>query len=202
LDDEARGAASLASTTHGKVREPMLRLLQWLRTFGVRSRSGRWGYWPIDFGNPRVGFGQRPFASPSVFNWFRPGYIPPGTALSAAGATAPEFQILNESSTSQWVNAIDDLNLVSTDPVQFPWMDWAANMDAERALAHDARALVQRLNLMLAANQIADASVQRIVDILERGTWMPDPPSDAARRWRVIAAITLVMSSVEYLVQK
>ena len=81
-------------------------------------------------------------------------------------------------------------------------MDWAANMDAERALAHDARALVQRLNLMLAANQIADASVQRIVDILERGTWMPDPPSDAARRWRVIAAITLVMSSVEYLVQK
>ena len=202
LDDEARGVAGLASATHGKVREPMLRLLQWLRTFGVRSRSGAWGLWPIDFGNPRVGFGQRPFGSPSVFNWFRPGYIPPGTAMSAAGATAPEFQILNESSISQWANAIDELNLVSTDPVQFSYMDWELRFDAERALAHDARALVQRLNLLLAAGQVSDANVLRIVEILELGSTVTAEADAATRRWRVIAAITLVMTCVEYLVQK
>jgi uncharacterized protein (DUF1800 family) len=202
LDDEARGSASLQSLTHGKVREPMVRVLQWLRTFGVRSRSGRWGYWPIDFGNPRFGFGQRPFASPSVFNWFRPGYVPPGTALSAASATAPEFQILNESSISQWANFIDDLNLISTDPNQFDWVDWHATFDAERALAHDTGALVQRLNLLLAAGQFSDVSVQRMVEILERGSSVPASADQALRRWRVIAAVTLVMISVEYLVQK
>jgi len=205
LNDEARGAGSLQSPTHGKAREPMLRILQWLRTFDVRSQSGQWGYWPIDFGSARVGFGQRPFASPSVFNWFRPGYIPPGTAMSAAGATAPEFQILNESSISQWANAIDNLNLISTDPVQFPWNDWHTRFDAERAIAHDARALVLRLNLLLAAGQISPTNEQRIVEMLELGSWMPSDPAqagDETRRRRVIAAVTLVMTCVEYLVQK
>jgi uncharacterized protein (DUF1800 family) len=202
LDDEARGSASLTSPTHGKVREPMVRVLQWLRSFGVRSRSGRWGYWPIAIGDPRFDFGQRPFASPSVFNWFRPGYIPPGTAMSAAGATAPEFQILNESSTSQWANFIDDLNLVSTDPAQFDWVDWHATFEAERAIAHDARALVQRLNVLLAAGQLSDVNVQRIVEILELGSRLSAQSDQASRRWRVIAAVTLVMICPEYLVQK
>jgi uncharacterized protein (DUF1800 family) len=204
LDDEARGSASLTSPTHGKVREPMVRVLQWLRSFGVRSRSGRWGYWPIAIGDPRFDFGQRAFASPSVFNWFRPGYIPPGTAMSAAGATAPEFQILNESSTSQWANVIDNLNLRSTHPVQFG-EDWDARFDAERAVAADARALVQRLNILLAAGQLSPTTEERMVEILELGSWMPSDPAQITtdhRRWRVIAAVTLVMICPEYLVQK
>lgn len=202
LDDEARGAAGLASSTHGKLREPMVRVLQWLRTFGVRSLSGTWGFWPIGHSDARTGYGQRAFASPSVFNWFRPGYVPPGTAMAAAGATAPEFQILNESSVSQWVNAIDDLNLSATDPAQFIFMDWQADFAAERALAPDARALVQRLNLLLAAGQISEVNVQRVVEILELGATLTAAADEAERRWRVIAAVTLVMSCVEYLVQK
>ena len=206
LDEEARGAASLQSATHGKVREPLVRVLQWLRTFGVRSRSGDWGYWPMPYGEPRQWYGQRAFFAPSVFNWYRPGYVPPGTAMAAAGATAPEFQILNESSVSQWINAIDDLNLITTDPDQFTWCDWHASFTAERAIAHDTRALVQRLNLLLAAGQLSGETVQRLVDIVELGTWMPDDLSDphvpAARRLRTIAAVTLVMSCAEYIVQK
>lgn len=206
LDEEARGAATLQSTTHGKVREPMVRVLQWLHTFGVRSRSGDWGYWPMPYGEARQWYGQRAFVPPSVFNWFRPGYVPPGTAMAATGATAPEFQILNESSVSQWINAIDDLNLITSDPEQFPWCDWHADFGQEQAIAHDARALVRRLNLLLAAGQISDATMQRLVDILELGTWMPqdlsDPNTSAARRWRTIAAVTLVMGCVEYIVQK
>jgi uncharacterized protein (DUF1800 family) len=202
LDDEARGSASLQSPTHGKVREPMVRVLQWLRSFGARSRSGTWGYWPIGFSDARTDFGQRAFASPSVFNWFRPGYVPPGTAMAAAGATAPEFQIINESKVSQWANWINELNLLATDPTQFPWMDWQVDFAAERALAPEAGALVQRLNLLLAAGQISGANAQRIVEILELGSTVTSASDDAARRWRVIAAVTLVMNCVEYLVQK
>lgn len=203
LDDEATGAASLASSTHGKVREPMVRVLQWLRTFGVRSRAGHWGtHWPLAVGDPRSWYGQRPFVAPSVFNYFRPGYVPPGTAMATAGATAPEFQILNESSVSQWANAIDDLNLSASDPAQAAWMDWTVDFDAERALAHDTPALVQRLNLLLAAGQISATNVQRITEILDLGAPAGAALDAGQRRWRAIAAITLVMTCPEYLIQK
>jgi hypothetical protein len=61
---------------------------------------------------------------------------------------------------------------------------------------------VQRLNLLLAAGQISGANAQRIVEILELGSTVTSASDDAARRWRVIAAVTLVMNCVEYLVQK
>lgn len=42
LDDEARGAGSLADTGFGKLREPILRFAQWSRTFNARSEFGTW----------------------------------------------------------------------------------------------------------------------------------------------------------------
>lgn len=201
LDDEARSAFSLSSNTHGKVREPMVRVLQWIRTFRVRMRSGAWGYWPLDIGDPTNWYGQRAFTPPSVFNWFRPGYVPPGTAMAAAGATAPEFQIVNESSIAQWANAIDGLNLgaIGPSPSGSPWQ---ADVGAEIALAHDATALVWRLNLLLAAGQLSAANVQRIAEILTLGATVTADSGPDARRFRVVAAVTLVMCCVEYIVQK
>jgi hypothetical protein len=35
--------------------------------------------------------------SPSVFNFFRPGYVPPNTRIGQQELVAPEFQIANES---------------------------------------------------------------------------------------------------------
>ena len=39
-----------------------------------------------------------------MFNFFRPGYVPPNTAIAAAGKQAPEFQLLNETSTAGYIN--------------------------------------------------------------------------------------------------
>jgi hypothetical protein len=52
---------------------------------------------------------QRALAAPSVFGWFRPGYIPPNTAFAARNATAPEFQIVNESTTALWANQVEGM---------------------------------------------------------------------------------------------
>ena len=81
--------ATLASTSHGKLREPMLRFIQWARTFSVTSAAGSWKI--FDLSNAGEQLGQSPLRAPSVFNFFRPGYVPPGTALATADATAPEF---------------------------------------------------------------------------------------------------------------
>jgi len=48
--------------------------------------------------------GQQPFQSPSVFNFYRPGYVAPGTQSGAAGLTAPELQIVNEGSVIGYAN--------------------------------------------------------------------------------------------------
>jgi uncharacterized protein (DUF1800 family) len=215
LDDEAVGPTSLASTTHGKLREPMIRQLQWGRTFGVESAAGTWK-WAYNTDDPRYWYGQAPFFAASVFNFFRPGYVPPGTALAAAGATAPEFQIVNESTVSQWINSIESwvafgVYVVWPDSPGFPFpyqgpypgdgFDIRTDYASELALAHDAAALMRRLNLLLAAGQLSEATQRRIVAALEERTVTAASTAEE-KRFRVVAAIVMVMCCAEYLVQK
>ena len=82
LDNEARSPAGLSDPNFGRLREPMLRLVQWARTFGVGSTAGTWKIG--DLSEPDQPLGQSPLRSPSVFNFFRPGYVPPSTAIASA----------------------------------------------------------------------------------------------------------------------
>jgi hypothetical protein len=43
---------------------------------------------------------QSPLMSPTVFNFFKPGFAEPGT-IAAAGLVSPEFQIFNDT-TAMW----------------------------------------------------------------------------------------------------
>ena len=216
LDDEAQGAGGLVSPTHGKVREPMIRVFQWARTFNLQSVLGQWKF-GFDYGNPQYWYDQRPFYSGSVFNFFRPGYVPPGSALAATGATAPEFQIVNETTVSQWVNSIE---LVATSGIYVVWpdrpgfpqpyagpypgdgYDLVPDHTPEIALAHDPAALVRRLNLLLCAGQLSADTQARIVAMLSDGSTLSAASPAAQKRQLVGAAVTLVMCSPEYVVQK
>ena len=173
-----------------------------MRSFDGHSLSGQWRF-DLGVANPLSWYGQRPLAAPSVFNYFRPGHVPPGTVMAAAGATAPEFQIINESTVSQWVNFIDNLNLVSGVPsFRQPGTDIVTDFVREKPLASDLPALVRHLVLLLAAGQVSAATQQRIVEILQLGgAARPEDPDDF-KRFRVIAAVTLVMCCADYLVQK
>jgi uncharacterized protein (DUF1800 family) len=102
LDEEARSPAGLTQSSFGRLREPMLRLVQWGRTFGITSALGSWKIG--DLSNTASQLGQSPLRSPSVFNFFRPGYVPPSTALATSKAVAPEFQIVNESTVGGYLN--------------------------------------------------------------------------------------------------
>lgn len=102
LDREARLSQSLTSTTFGKLREPVLRYTALYRMTGARSNSGKFLYG--SWSTPTERLGQIPYMAPSVFNFFRPGYTPPGTGLSSTNLVAPEFQQLDESSAASYVN--------------------------------------------------------------------------------------------------
>ena len=187
LDTEARTPAD--TTTFGKLREPILRFTGWARACSVTSPSGLWAVG--DTSDAAKGLAQSPLRSPSVFNFFRPGYVPPNTALDAGELEAPEFQIANESSVVGCVNYLQRAVAGSI-------ADLTPDYTALLALADDASALFAELNLVLAANQVGAATLSTLetaVDTMASG-------SDTTRRARVNAALVLLLAAPEYIVQK
>jgi uncharacterized protein (DUF1800 family) len=209
LDAEARSNTNAGHSGFGKLREPMLRLVQWGRTFGIASARGSWKIG--DLSNPANQLGQSPLRSPSVFNFFRPGYVPPSTALSSSKTPAPEFQLVNESSVGGYLNYLQNVvrqgifvnapDLPQNTSNTSNGYDITAAYAAELALATNATALVSRLNLLLCAGQLTSASQSLIISALE-ATPLTTNSSDNARRDRVAAAVLLVMASSDYLIQK
>lgn len=156
-----------------------------------------------DYSDAGTRLGQSPLRSPSVFNFFRPGYVPPGTALSA-GAVAPEFQLVNESSVAGYLNFMQ--LVIDTGGVT----GLQAAYTAEIALAESPSAanplnLVNRINLLMGAGQLSAATVATITTAVGSmaGTVAGNATTTATNlRRRVCAAVLLVMASAEYLVQK
>ena len=193
LDDEARNVGTAAGTANspsfGKLREPMLRFTGWARAYSVASPSGAWAVGNTS--DPAKGLAQSPLRSPSVFNFFRPGYVPPNSPLGTAALVAPEFQIANESSV---VGCINFMQRAVASQVGDLTPDYTSLL----ALADDASALIAEINLVLAANQLSVATAATLtsaVQTLPAGT-------DALRRTRINAALVLVLAAPEYIVQK
>jgi uncharacterized protein (DUF1800 family) len=209
LDPEARGAAGLTSPLYGRLREPMVRFVQWGRTFGLRSARGTW---KIDnLSDPGTRLGQSPLRSGSVFNFFRPGYVPPSTSLATTGSVAPEFQIVTETSVSGYLNFMQNVirngYYVNAPDLPQGGSSAANGFDITCSYANllplvaDAAALVRKVALLLSAGQVSAATQARIVAALN-ATPVTATSNAATQLNRVAAAVLLVMASPEYLVQK
>ncbi len=198
MDVEARTTTSAAGA--GKLREPMVRAVQWARTFNVTSSTGQWNVG--DQSSTDYGLSQSPLRSPSVFNYFRPGYVPPRTGIAAAGLVAPEFQIHNESSTVSYLNYLS--NWVTG---EFGWgtnngkVDIKIDYSVLLPLASNTLALLNWLNMRLTAYQLTDGTLRAIYSSLNNYPVNANS-SDAVKLNRIYAAVLLIMASPEYLVQK
>ncbi len=195
LDDEATNAAGLTSPTFGKVREPVLRFTQWARNFGATSRTGNWTI--ANLSNPGTSLGQSPLRAPSVFNFYRPGYVPANTAIATNALVAPEFQIVTEVSVAGYINfmasTIGSVNGVNNDV--------KATYTRELAIVSDTAALLNRLSLLLSGNQLTDTTKATIKAALDAMT-VTDTSALADKERRVYLATLLVFASPDYLVQK
>jgi uncharacterized protein (DUF1800 family) len=188
-DVEARGPAALSDPEAGKLREPILRFVQWARVFKAVSISGAWAVG--DMSDAATRLGQSPLRSPTVFNFFRPGYVPAGTSIATAGLTVPELQLANESTVAGYLNFMQ----LAIPGGRF---DLKPDYSAELALATDATALVARIERLMCANQLlatSRATIVSAVNSIAAGT-------DAGKANRVYTAVMLMMACPEYLVQK
>jgi len=194
LDIEAR---TVPTGDPGKTREPVLRLAQWMRAFNAQSASSAFLIGTTD--DPATSLGQSPMRSPTVFNFYRPGYVPPNTAIATAGLVAPELQIVNEVSVvgdSNKMRSIVQNGIGSNSP-----RDVQPDYAAEMALAHDADLLVDRVNLLLTGGTMSAGTRSLLVTAVNS---IPYPGSNqtTARRNRARLAVLFTLSSPDYLVQK
>jgi uncharacterized protein (DUF1800 family) len=211
LDDEARNPQNVSSLKFGKLREPMVRFIQWARTFNAKSAADAWKIG--DLSNNATRIGQSPLRSPSVFNFFRPGYVPPNTALASTKTVAPEFQLVNETQVAGYLNYMSgvirngisvrrpDLPQNVTDAAEPLVADFVPNYVTETALALNAVALVDHINTVMCGGSITQSNAALMVTALN-GTPLTSASTEAQKLDRVAAAIYMAMVCSDYLVQR
>lgn len=181
LDTEARSVPTEANA--GKLREPVMRLTSWARAFGATSPSNAWAIG--DTSSPTNRLAQSMGRSSSVFNFWRPGYVPPATTIAAAKMVAPEFQVTNEVTVVGYVNFMQAI-------IANGMGDFKADYTAITAKAGDSAALLDEINTVLAAGQLSASTIATI-----RGAVDSIASTNTANR--VSTAILLTMASPEYI---
>jgi hypothetical protein len=184
-DSEARDETWISDTS-GKVRDPVQRLTNWARAFKATSVSGAWDI--RDLSDPVTGLGQSPGRSPSVFNFFRPGYSPPNTRINELGLVAPELQITTEQSVIGYANFMFRTVSSGIADVQPDYADLLR-------LASNSRRLMDEINLVLAAGQLGSSTMGTI-----RAAVDDIPRRNSGEQRRVWTAVLLTLVSPDYLV--
>jgi hypothetical protein len=194
-DYEARAEAVTGNQGYGHLREPIVRLGGLLRAFHAAAPSGKFRFWYLE--DPAFGLAQNPLRSPTVFNFFKPDFSLPGP-VATAGLASPEFQIFTETS------AIGSANFMrfivydgfdnTGDGTDIVTLNIASLVAISGGVGGPAQ-LVDSLNLLLMSNGMSTSMRTILINTLS------DPeladPTD-----RVQAALRLIVTSPEYLVQR
>jgi len=187
-DYEARSLDVLTNPGFGKLKEPLIRVTELLRSLGAASFNGRYG-----ITNPEGALLQAALRSPTVFNFFEPSYVVPG-ALASAGLYGPEFQILNDSTAISAPNSLYSYiysTASSTSPTTI-----AINLTDLLPLAKKPAELIEYLNKVLAGGSLSQAAKDRITTALSK---VPTSTSDTER---VRTTTYLVVTTPEGAVQR
>jgi hypothetical protein len=191
-DPEALAPANPKDRLSGRLRDPVQRFVGWARSVGFNPNKKHFEMYSTSRADE--GLGQSPLRSPSVFNFFRPGYVPPRTAMAAADRQAPEFQITNETSMAGYLNFLHWT-------VRWGYGEAKPSYAPLMPIAHDPGAVVAWLNLHFVAGQLDNETVNTIKDALTTLNIRADS-SDEDKLNLIASACVLVMASPEYLVQK
>lgn len=189
LDSEARDARwSVGSPGYGRLKEPVFRAMALARAGGLDTRTNLlWWDWHYFYD---AAF-QEPGYSPSVFNFFRPEYRPPGL-LTANGLAGSAFQILDSYSSISLPNMLWNyaINGLAYDTYSF-----APDYSGLMAFASDAAALLDQVNLLFCGGNMTAATRDNLLNVIQQ-----IPASESLSRVRL--AIYLAVTCPEGAVQR
>jgi len=194
-DYEARSTAVINNQGFGHLREPVLRVSSVIRPFSPTSvTAGRYAINTTD-----TQLGQTPFRSPTVFNFYEPFYVHPGQ-LADNGLHAPEFQIATEIMAVNIPNFLRTgiYNASATSLPTFQGGDIRLNLATEQAMAGNATALVDHLNLLLMSGQMPADMRTRVISAVNAMA----NASNNDRLVRARFAVYLIATSSQCAVQR
>jgi len=187
LDYEARSLTEVNNSGYGKLKEPLLRMTGIFRAFKAASAEGRF---PIF--DPEVSLDQAALRSPTVFNFFLPGYVQPGT-LAAAGLLAPEFQITTASTAVSVPNYI--YSSVYT-PAAPSASTVVLDLSSLTASASNPANMVSTLSQLLCSNEMS-VQTQQLITAELKSLPSSTPPTALAQ-----AALYLTATSQDAAIQR
>lgn len=166
FDDEARTAPANASIKDGRLREPFLRYIRFLRAMSAKTENSR--FHVIAEGLYKQ-VNQRIFSSPSVFNFFLPDYAPNGI-VKQHNLVAPEFEITTASTIIAMLNAVFGVTLDETMMENIGSLSKPIELDlsAEFALAKDTGALLNRLDTVLTYGSLTHGTKEIIANAVNQ----------------------------------
>lgn len=165
LDPEARSGAFLVDPSRGKLREPLIRFLQYCRSLKVTSSQNNKVLYITDLQDR---LGQFPFRAPTVFNFYEPDFSPAGE-IRDRGLTGPEFQILDDSTG---IRTFEVMQRLVTKGLAHPFTTSNTSRGTldttyEQTLADDVPALVDHLSLFLTNNSLTETERTAIITAVE-----------------------------------
>ena len=186
LLDESLFDSNLRAGHHGKLKEPLLRLTQWFHAFDVENFELMDHTEGLDH-NLSGAIGMAYFDSPSVFNFYRPGFVPPMTQAGELGLTVPESQLSNAPNISGFISLISSLVLEQPEidecfafDSSFGIGTWIGpslcesalpgdqpfkpNYETEDALADRPELLVEHLNTKLTGGMLSEETEATIIE--------------------------------------
>jgi len=176
LDPEARRADDLSQlqSSDGHLKPPLLHMIGLLRALNSTTDGDNLMYYASDMR-------QEPFNSPTVFNFYPPNNVIPGTQL-----LGPEFKILNTSTAISRVNFVNDIVYGSIGT------NTKTDISAYVTAAPDVNKLLDMVSEVMLHSAMSDGMRSTLVSALSSIT-------DNKRRAK--AALYLVGSSSQFQVQ-
>jgi uncharacterized protein (DUF1800 family) len=180
MDSEARRGDDPATAvgTDGHLQEPILYITGLMRAFNATSDGSNLSYYSS-------GMGQDPLFAPSVFNFYSPSYVIPGTT-----SFGPEFQILTTATSlnrANWANTFVFGSMGSGNKIDF---------SSYATQASNPGALVDTLNGLLMHGAMSSDMKSAIVTAMQSV-----PAGNKQLMQEAQTAIYLIASSSQYQVQ-
>ncbi len=180
-DQEARAGDTNASYNGGHLREPILFLTAMMRALNFTNTDVNGSY--ASLSNYSSNLSERPYRANSVFNFFPPNYVIPGTTT-----VAPEFDIENTATATLRLSLADSIvnNKISSFTVDL------SNTSTLGTMAANPTTLVNYLSTLLMHSQMPANMSTEIINTITPIT------NNNAQRVRV--AIYLIVTSSQYKV--
>lgn len=189
LDPEARDPQrTVATSSFGRLKEPVYRAINLARVAKL-GRHPNLLWWSVGTFNS-AGL-QEPTFSPTVFNFYRPNYQPPGL-MAERGLVGPAFQITDSYTSISFPNKLWEITEKGFVHTKYSFgPDYSELMSK----AHDSEALLDEVSLLFCGGEMSAATRRNLLDAVEQVA-----PYDRALRTQL--AIYLAIACPDGAVQR